>query len=211
MERLPPTTLGPRSRFPERRGFLQQAGRTPNCHRLRLPRGLGGWNDRPLPNADGRGGQEDGRLDAPGLHHLQHARGQPLPRYLQKVRSPLFRAFVSRFFFVILFSYFLFVKSGLFATTLLFLYMHAPLFSPPPFWRVFDPWFHCSVSYLPLRSFFSLYLFFHDVLFLSCSFLCVFVSLLLRPFVPLSLCPPFPCMTNVCVRAVGLVGVVMGW
>ena len=55
VERLAPTTLRPRQRFPERRWQLRQVGHTRHCDRFHLPCGLGGRNDRPLPNADGGG------------------------------------------------------------------------------------------------------------------------------------------------------------
>ena len=96
VERLAPTTLRPRQRFPERRWQLRQVGHTRHCDRFHLPCGLGGRNDRPLPNADGGGGQEDGRMDASRLHYMQHARGQPVPRYLQKVRSFAYFFFLFR-------------------------------------------------------------------------------------------------------------------
>ena len=71
---------------------------------------MGGRDDRRLPNADRRGGQEDGRMDAPGLHTLQHARGQPVPRYLQKVHSMIYLVPLFLCFFVPLVSCFVVIS-----------------------------------------------------------------------------------------------------
>lgn len=74
LERPASSSFGPRERLPERRGQLRQVRRTFDSHWLNLPSGLDGGQDRSLPNHDSRRGEarERGRVDASGLHPLQH-------------------------------------------------------------------------------------------------------------------------------------------
>lgn len=75
VERPASSSFSPRERLPERRGVLRQTRGAPHPHGIHLPRRLGGRKDRPLPNNDRGGREAKGRMDATGLHHLQHVGG----------------------------------------------------------------------------------------------------------------------------------------